>query len=273
MVWLRWVIILFTVFLTHIIPLSVSAQNLADVQTYIQSGQYKQAVELGEKLNTADSLSLASEALARKVMLGGSSASKTTAQEGRELAERALEINPNNQNGRLQFIITDGFVARFTGTVSAWFSKLPQKSLAYIQAYRKDYPDDPKGDALMGAWHFEIIRRAGAENAKKWFGARADYGIGFFEKALNQAPDDPIICLNYAFALIALVEEDSPEANRVEQHNWRRAKTLMEHALSMPAPDDLTQTMQAKASKALSLFETPDTLKDYADEFFKGEPG
>lgn len=273
MVRLRCVILLLAVLLICIIPISVSAQSLTDVQSFMQSGQYDEAAELGETLNTAESLSLASEALARKVMLGNLGASKSLAKEAKALAEKALDIDPTHQNARLQFVITDGFVARNTGDVSAWFKKLPQKSLAYIQAYRKDFSDDPKGDALMGAWHLEIIRKAGAENAMKWFGARADYGKGFFEKALNQAPNDPIISLNYAFALIALNDKAQPIENSTEQQDWSRAKALMEKAQLMPAPDDLTRKMQAKAAKALSLFETPNALKVYVDEFFEGKLG
>lgn len=244
----------------------VLAQTLSATQKLVQSGSYDQAVQMGVEMNTAESLSLASEALAKQIMMGEADQPKARAEMARDLAREALKRDPNHQNARLQFVVTDGFVARYTGDVSAWFKKLPQKSLEHIQNYRTDFPDDPRGDALMGAWHLEIVRKAGEESALRWFGARADYGKAFFEKALNQEPDDPIMNVNFAFALIALVEEE----NNSTSQNLRRARILMEAALSVSSMDDFTRNMQAKASRALSLYDNPNELIAFVEAFFEG---
>lgn len=268
MSWLRYVTVLLIVILTVVFVNPVSGQVYSDVQHAVQTGHYAKAVEIGKTLDTVDSLSLASEALAKEIMLGEADNPLGTAKTARDLAEKALEKDANHQNARLQFVVTDGFVARYTGEVSAWFRKLPQKSLTHIQDYRTDFPNDPRGDALMGAWHLEIIRKAGEENALKWFGARADYGQAFFEKALNQDPNDPIIYMNYAFALIALAVDEKTDESVSNVKNMERAKALLERAQSISASDDLMQKMKAKANKALSLFEAPQDLKAYVDDFF-----
>ena len=271
MIWMRLVISLFVTVLMGVMSCSAYAQPYSETQKLIQSGSYSAAVKSGQALNTADSLSLASEALAKEVMLGEAENPKASALMARNLAEKALDMEPNHQNARLQFVVTDGFVARYTGDVTAWFKKLPQKSLELIQSYRNDFPDDPKGDALMGAWHLEIIRKSGEESAERWFGARADYGKAFFEKSLQQDPRDPIVNINYAFALIALVEEESDGENRGKAQNMRRAHTLIETALEAPPSDDLTEKMQIKAAKALSLYENAGDLKAFVDAFFEGK--
>ena len=270
MVWIRLVASLWLIVWAGSLQAPAFAQNISETQNLIKSGSYAKAVEMGKALNTADSLAFASEALAREIMLGESESPKASAIAARNLAEKALDIEPDHQNARLQFVVTDGFVARYTGDVTAWFKKLPQKSLELIQAYRTDFPDDPRGDALMGAWHLEIIRKAGEESAERWFGARPDYGKAYFEKALHRDPDDAIVNVNYAFALIALVETEKTDKAAIKAQNLRRAQMLIETALSSAPSDDLTRKMQAKANVAQSLYDSPSELKSFVDAFFEG---
>lgn len=267
MVWLRYLTLLFLLCWISLFPIPVSGQTESDVQRYIESGQYQQAFELGREMKTADSLSVASEALARQIMLGESDSPQLMAKQARDLAQRALKLNPDHPNARLQFVVTDGFVARYTGDVAAWFKKLPQKSLEYIQAYRTDFPQEARGDALMGAWHLEIARKAGAENGEKWFGARIDYGKGFFEQALQRDPTDSIMRVNYAFALIALSHEGA-----IKEGDLERAKSILANLKLEENSDDLSQKMFQKAKIAESLFEDPDALKGYVNAFLEGEP-
>jgi|GEM_PF-827345 len=267
MVWLRYLTLLLLLCGISLFPNSASAQAEPDVQSYIKSGQYEQAFELGRELKTADSLSLASEALARQIMLGESDSPQLRAKQARDLAQRALKLNPDHPNARLQYVVTDGFVARYTGDVAAWFKKLPQKSLEHIQAYRTDFPQEARGDALMGAWHLEIARKAGAENGEKWFGARIDYGKGFFEQALQRDPTDLIMRVNYAFALIALSHERA-----IKESDLTRARSILADLVLEETSDDLSQKMFQKAKIAESLFEDPDALKDYVNAFLEGDP-
>lgn len=267
MVWLRYLTFSLLLCLISLIPTAVSAQAVSDIQSYIESGQYQEAFELGSRLKTPDSLSLASEALARQIMLGETNTPHLKAKQARDLAQRALKLNPGHQNARLQFVVTDGFVARFTGDVTAWFKKLPQKSLEYIQAYRTDFPQEARGDALMGAWHLEIARKAGAESAEKWFGARIDYGKGFFEQALQRDPADMIMRVNYAFALIALSNEEA-----VSESDLMRAKSILTDLELQETPDDFSQKMFEKAKIALSLFEDQEALEDYINAYLESDP-
>eukprot|EP00919_Chromeraceae_sp_WS-2016_P047452 GHVR01112439.1.p2 GENE.GHVR01112439.1~~GHVR01112439.1.p2 ORF type:complete len:185 (+),score=15.17 GHVR01112439.1:1-555(+) len=182
-----------------------------------------------------------------------------------------------HHNARLQFVITDGFVARFSSDASAWFKKLPQKSLGYIQAYQHDFPDDPRGDALMGAWHLEIIRKAGEGKADKWFGAKSAYGKAFYEKAIGQPPQDPVIAVNYAFALIALSVDGAPEQetleqNSAQQENLSRARTLLENMLTLNDAGYISRRLVEKAEKALGFYEDMTLLSRYIDAYLNGEP-
>ena len=239
------------------------ANDIETVQKLIRSGDYVAAHDTAIDLNTPDALALAAESLARQVMLGEVEKLKKTSKKARKLAEQALEIDPNHQNARLQYVITDGFVVRLTGDVSAWMKKLPQKSFAKIEAYRADFPDDPRGDALLAAWHLAVVRKAGNDNAKKWFGASIEDGQKLYENALAASPNDPVIALNYAFALIALGDEYSVGEN---------VKTLLEMVRTMPSEDDLAQKTITHANNALLRIQDKASLKDYAESFLDGEP-
>lgn len=238
--------------------------NVDAVQTLIQSGQYVQAYEAALNLQSADALALGAESLARQVMLGEVKELKKTSKAARDLAEQALILDPNHQNARLQYVITDGFVARLTGNVSAWMKKLPQKSFEQIEIYRATFPNDARGDALLGAWHLAIVRKAGNGNAEKWFDASTVRGQALYETALISRPNDPVIALNYAFGLIALDTDDFSD--------WEKVRSLLMRVQTMPATDDLNRKVIEKATGALSHFDDKDTLRDYVEAFLDGEP-
>jgi len=240
-----------------------AAETPTDIQKYLQSGSYDMAYKGGVTLGTSQGYALAAEALARQVMLGEAEKLKKTSKKARELAEKALELDPNNQDAQLQHAITDGFVTRLSGDVSAWMKKLPQKSRALIENYRDTYPDDARGDALLGAWHLGVARKAGDKNAMKWFEASVEDGQTYYEMALVKHSDDPIILVNYALALMVLGESDYSD--------WTRSKELLSFATLLPSEDDLTQKVIEVASKVLSAMDDKETARRYAEAFLDGE--
>jgi len=254
---------LLTACLTMALPLCAVASDLTTVETLMSSGDYAAASEQAALIATADAQSLAAEALLSEIMLGEVEKNKKQAKKARKLAEAALELDPTHQNARLQYAIADGFITRETGDVSAWMKKLPQKTQAVVQAYRTDFPDDVRGDALMGAWHLAIVRKAGDGNARKWFGANVADGQAFYDKAIAFEPDDAVIGVNYAFAMIALEDEDMPDVNAA----W----TILEKLVATPQTDNLNMTVLNYAREALTLRDDRDAARDYVGMFLDGE--
>ncbi len=237
--------------------------DVSTVRASMQKGDYSVAYVEADSLQTADGLALAAESLLSEIMLGQAEKNKKQAKRARKLAEAALEIDPGHQNARLQYAIADGFVTRETGDVSAWMKKLPQKTEAIVQAYRTDFPDDPRGDALLGAWHLAIARKAGNKNAKKWFGADIAQGRALFVTARAAQPNDIIIGTNYAFSLLALKEEDFPDTEE--------ARRLLSDMAALTPQDHLSGVLQSYAKEALSRIEDRDAVRDYTDMFLEGK--
>jgi len=233
------------------------------IRQSIIAGDFASAFEQAEQLETADGYALAAESLLSEIMIGQAKKNKKQAKKARKLAEASLEIDSMHQNARLQHAIADGFVARETGDVSAWMKKLPQKTHAIITAYRSDFPADPRGDALLGAWHLAVARKAGGKNAEKWFDATVEEGRELFQKARIAQPNDIVINVNYAFSLMALKPEDFDYIQDVRQ--------ILSVVMEATPDNHIDRTLQSFAVTALANIEDHDRLRDYVCLFLDGK--
>lgn len=240
-----------------------SATDPVLIRQDMKSGRYDVAEKQGRALETADGYALAAEALLTEVMLGRAEKNKKQSKRARKLAESALEMDATHQNARLQYAIADGFITRETGNVSAWMKKLPQKTEAVVQAYRTDFPSDPRGDALLGAWHLAIARETGDQDAKKWFGASIETGRNLFMAARMAEPDELVIGLNYAFLLIALKDKDLDTTTE--------ARDILQQVVLITPNDHLDETLKGYAVEALARLDDRDAARNYVGMFLDGK--
>ncbi|MEP3889279.1 MAG: hypothetical protein ABJN69_02360 [Hellea sp.] len=233
-----------------------------EIRGLIASGDYEIAQSLAETLETAEGYALAAESLSARILLGEIKKLNKRSKQARKLSEKALEIDPAHYNARLQYTLTDGFVTRTSGDLTAWRKKLPTKTLTIIQDFRAAYPDDPKGLALEGAWNLGVIRKAGEKNGGKWFGASLTEGERLYAEARAKAPNDILIETNYAMSLLVLdVETYGPQA-----------MPILQAVASLPAPDDLYRKVQNKAAKVLAAFGDDKEIEKLAARFLDGKP-
>ena len=233
-----------------------------EVRGLIASGDYETAQSLAEALETAEGYALAAESLSARILLGEVNKLNKKSKQARKLSEKALEIDPTLYDAKLQYALSDGFVTRTSGDLTAWRKKLPTKTLAIIQDFRAAYPDDAKGLALEGAWHLGVIRKAGAKNGGKWFGASLAEGDRLYGEARAKAPRDVLIETNYAMSLLVL---DVP-------YYGPQVKPILESVATMTARDDLYRKVQGKAAKVLAAYEDEKKTKKLAGRFLDGEP-
>lgn len=261
MMWVRYILGLFFCVALTVVP--AFGADISTIRAHMQKGDYAASHAEAENMLTAEGQALAAESLLSEIMLGQAKKNKKQAKRARKLAEAALKLDPLHQNARLQYAIADGFVTRETGDVSAWMKKLPQKTEAIVKAYRDDFPDDPRGDALLGAWHLAIARKAGNKNAEKWFGATISQGRELFLTARTSTPEDIIIGTNYAFSLLALKDEDFPETEE--------ARLILSEMDTLEPTNHLGAVLQSYAKEALARIEDRDDVRDYTDMFLEGK--
>lgn len=245
----KFALIIFAVFSTvH----AASASTLEEARTQLITGEYDRAIAIALELDTPEGLMLAAETLSAKVMLGYVDDANDSAKQARKWAEDALDALPDSQEAHVQFALAYGFETRTSSPFRAWRKKLPKKTLSAIEACRTKYPKDPRGDALLGAWHLGIVRKAGAKRGQSWFEATEEDGIKWYEKARRAAPQDIIIASNFAVTLLGL----DPE-KYIDQ-----AGAIMTDIANMPANNAVEQDVKARIVNLNALTHDMDALKE-----------
>jgi hypothetical protein len=160
-------------------------------------------------------------------------------------AHRALALDPDSVEARLQLALALGVRARQTDLAEAFQrGYAPQGRRLIEQALERD-PNNAWGHALLGGWHLEVLRRGGRMGALIYHARLAD-GLAGFDEARRLAPDDPLIALHYAVALLEL------DPNRF----GARAAELLADVAAL-APRDAFETYAAAAARRLA-----DTLQN-----------
>ena len=197
---------------------------------------------------TADGRALAAKAFAAAAILADDAedAQEWTA-EARGAAEAALALEPDHVEGRLQLAVALWLESRTQAGLEAYWRGLPQRGHALIESVVIDHPDEPWGPALLGAWHFEALRRGGGW-ASRTLDASLVEGAEAFNRALELDPRDPAIAAQCALAYLAL----DPVAYR------DYAAIAIDRALAVPARDAFEAALQDRAREAKRLMDAGD---------------
>jgi len=237
------------------------ANSAKDIRDLIDSGAYEQAQTDAQNLNSAEGYALAAESLAAQILLGEVDKLNRRSKEARALSEKALALDPNLYNAKLQYALTDGFVTRTSNNLTAWRKKLPMKTYNKIQSFRTDYPDDALGVALEAAWHMGVVRKAGEKNGGKWFGASLTEGLRLYDLARETTPNDVIIETNYAMSLLVLNAKKYAALVR----------PTLEGVSELTPLTDLDRKVQMRAKEVLTRYEDYEAVEELAAEFLDGK--
>jgi hypothetical protein len=241
---------------------SGAAFSNSDIRALIDAGDYIEARSHAQNLHTAGGYALAAESLNGQILLGEVDDLNKQAKLALALAEQALALDPAHYNARLQQALADGFVTRTTGSIKAWRKKMPLKTLALIVAFNRDYPDDARGQALYGAWHLGVIRKAGLKRGGKMFGASLEEGKRLYRGAIARAPHDVLVRTNYIMSLLALDE--------IELHSSDK-KTALADILLMSTNTDIDRKIQARAQEVSDNLDDRKRARKLAERFLDGK--
>jgi hypothetical protein len=224
------------------------------------AGNYMAAADLAEQRRSPESLAFAARALMAECVVSRDETRIIALSERAEAAARAaLTLDSEAVEARLQYAIALGVRGRHASLTEAWRRGYARRGKDLIDEAIAIDPNNAWGHALLGGWNLEVIRRGGRAGAVA-YGARESAGIAAFERARALAPDDPMIALHYA---IALLELDS------ERHGVR-AGELLAAATALPARDAFEARALANARRVARVLEADgaDAAADLARELF-----
>jgi len=229
------------------------ANSLQEIRITLEAGSYDLAVEQAAALGSAGGLVLAAEALNAKLLLGKAARKVKTAKRAMKLAKAALVLDPQNAEAQIQYALAYGFYGRHASTFTAWRKKLPQKIRAEIDRAAIMAPDDVRVEALKGAWHLNLLYRAGDFDVGKRYGANAQEGVTHFKNAIakNQG-DDIIISSNFLMLQFVLEPETRAKPTKL---------ALQTTILTKQPHNDVERQIQLQMQSVYDSFETGDALR------------
>ena len=179
----------------------------AAVRLYAQ-GQFLAAAERAEAQETSPtSLAFAARALMAACITDPDATSLDSWLDRAEAAARnALALDESSVEARLQWALVLGVRGRRAGIAEAVSRNFAPRGRRLIERAIALEPDNAWAHALMGGWHLEVLRRGGRSGARL-YGARLATGLAEFERARDLAPQDAMIAVQYAIALIELDPE------------------------------------------------------------------
>ncbi len=173
------------------------------VREAFEAGDWTHARTLAGEADDAISLTYAAEAALAPLVLGelieaDRLEKRRRARAAAALAREALARDPDYPRAHLALAAALGYEGRYTNALHAALAQLPQRSRAHMGRALGLTPAGPWGNALLGAWHLEIVRRAG----ERTFGASSRDGLEHYRAAVAVA-DSPAIPYHFAIALLA----------------------------------------------------------------------
>jgi hypothetical protein len=207
----------------------------AAVRLYAQ-GQFLAAADrAAAQDSSSSSLAFAARALMAACITDPDASNLDTWLSRAETAARsALALDENSVEARLQWALVLGVRGRRAGVTEAVSRGYAPRGRRLIERAIALEPDNAWAHALMGGWHLEVLRRGGRTGARL-YGARLATGLAEFERARDLAPDDSMIIVQYAIALIELDPQtygDRARALLAEAEGARPRDAFEAHTLS-----------------------------------------
>jgi hypothetical protein len=215
------------------------AEPTAEALRLYSVGEFMAAANLAAAQNSPSDLVFVSRALLASCAISQAPQDvDATLARAAESAQLALSLDPSSVAARLNLALAYGMMGKRAALHVALSRDYAGRGRRLIDEALARAPNNAEAHALLGAWHFEVLRRGGGLGALA-YGARLASGMAEFRRAQSLAPDDPFIPLQFALALL----------QRDTRVNAVLAAKLLTDSLSKPARDALEAAAQTTARR------------------------
>lgn len=223
---------------------TAGAQSIEEARTEYAEGRFVEAADRAQGLDTSEGYALASNALAiYGYYIAPDNEKESVFRRAVELARMAIMLDAANPEAHLQLAHAMGRRAQVTGVLEALHEGYAGKVRDAIQEALRLAPDMAAAHMSFAAWHSGVISNGGLI-AALLYGASEDEALAHFERAVELAPEEKVVLLEYAFGLLSLDEEEY----------GGKARNLLKRATSLPQKDAHDRIIHRKAVERLAAF-------------------
>ena len=222
------------------------AQSIEEARAAYAEGRFAEAAELGEALGTSEGYALAAKSLAIHGYYN------TANDEQPEIfaravraAEEAIRLDPGNPAAHFESSHAIGREAQTVGVMEALNRGYARRTREAAQEALRLDPEMAEAHLTLASWHAEIVNKMGRLVAGMTYRASRRDALEHYEKALELAPDEKTVYLEYAKGLLLL--------NR--NRNREQARKLLVRAVEVPSRDAYDRILHALAVEQLAALD------------------
>ena len=224
--------------LVFVFGVAFAAASLEDARALFSKGQFAESAKIAASLETSDGYALAARALFEFSGSQAKDSRLSILEQAERYAQKALTLDPKNADAYFELGATAGQIGYLRGAAYAFTSGV---AVTVRENFEKAIALNPKHVSAMialGMWHAEIVSRG----VGFLYGGKLEKVFSLFETALQIAPKQIHLRVNYAKAMLILDNQKYHDA----------AKAQLEIAVKLEAIDYLDKRALESAKDALA---------------------
>lgn len=223
-------------------------------ETAYLDGRFVSAANIAEADGSAEALTFAARALIADAIMRDGVYCEPCLTVAETIAQSAIDRDPRYAEAYVQLAIAMGFRGRFLGAMDAQSERLPEKGRQAIDKALELDPLSPWAKASLGAWHLEIIHRAGPVLAEVTYGASRSEGLKAFREALAGDPGNLLLHFHFALSILALdVDEFRTEALQALLAGYKDPRGDALTLFTRKRTDELLATLKTGNTKDVEI--------------------
>ena len=220
---------------------ATAAQSIEAARAAQDDGRFIEAARLAEGLETSAGYALATESLAIHGYYVATDPEKEALfKRAMGLADEAVRLDPANPQAHLQSAHAMGRYAQTVGAVKAIAQGYVGKVRQAIEDALARDPEMAGAHLSLATWHAETINGAGFA-ARVVLGASRKRALAHYERAMELAPDEKLVYVEYALGLVLLDRKK----------DRKPARDLLARAIETPPKDAYDRILHELAVKRL----------------------
>ena len=224
---------------------TTGAQSIEEARTAYAEGRFTEAADLAEVLDTSEGYAFAANSLAiHGYYLAPDNEKESAFRRAVELARKAIRLDTVNPEAHLQLAHALGRRAQVIGILTALKEGYASQVRDAVREALRLAPDLAAAHLSCAAWHAGAVSNGGFF-AGLLYGANEEDALVHFKRALELAPQQKIVLLEYALGLLSL----DAIGNSAE------ARELLERAISIPTKDAHDRIIHRKAVERLAVLD------------------